>query len=655
MIKPFAMIGPQPGDGVQQWRNFEPRLGPLKEALEQATATAEAAPQPAGYDRALMLAAMSMLDGAIEELRAITRREPNHPGASNKLAELLRLAGKDRDADDVSVTAAQCAGEASRWLATRDPRTAAQLAFAERKLQTRCSGMERTDQMDMLRDHLSENPADAPAARMLARLESEDGDYVTALSLLERTIELAPFYYPARAEFAALLLRRKYYDRAIEQTTILMQQVRDNKEYRALHSDALSSTGDFEAALAVTEELLREQPRHPQFWYAYGKLLHYVGRRDDSARAFRTCLDISPTMGEAWCGLADLKSGFLTDVDLAAMRDCVDDAELMSTSRMHICYAMGQVLEQKGNFSASFSAYQQGARLLRAAYLSRGKAYNENALIKRVREVKRVYNTGRLAETAPLPATCLDTTPIFIVGMPRAGSTLVEQILASHSQVEGTRELPLVRYITRELALSRRIVMPNAYPDCVLKMAPARLAALGGRYLSDARRCRKTDRSWFTDKRPWNWLEVGLIHLILPHAKIIDIRREPMAACFAMFKQVLTDGADFSNDLYDVGRYYTEYTSLMEYWQVALPGRVHSVQYEHLVEDTESEIRRMLDYCGLPFEKRCLRFWETERAVATPSAEQVRRPIYRSALEQWRNFEPWLGALKAALSTPARG
>lgn len=619
------------------------------------TTTAKSIPQPAGYDRALMLAAMSVLDVATEELRALTRREPKHSGALNKFAELLRLAGKDREADEASAAAARCAGEASRWLPTRDSRTAADLALAERNLQARCSGMQRGDQMDLLRERLTEHPTDAAAARILARLESAGGDDVTAQTLLERVVELAPSYHLARADFAVLLLRRKYYDRAAEQSTILVQENRSSIGYRALHSDALSSVGDFEAALAVTEELLKEQPRQPQFWYGYGKLLDYLGRRDDSARAFRTCLEFSPTLGEAWWGLAGLKSGLLTDTDLAVMRRCLADAKLTPTGRLYICYAIGQMLEQKGDYSASFSAYHEGARLLRDMYRSRGDAFKENALLKRVREVKRVYNSGRLANCAALPAASLGTTPIFIVGMPRAGSSLVEQILASHSQVEATRELPLVHNITRELALSSRMVTPNAYPDCVLKMGPAQLAELGCRYLGSARRYRKTDRPSFTDKRPWNWLEVGLIHLILPHAKIIDIRREATAACFAMFKQVLTEGADFSNDLHDVGRYYIEYTSLMDYWQAALPGRVHTVRYESLVDDTETEIRRMLDYCGLPFEESCLRFWETDRAVPTPSAQQVRRPIFRSALEQWRNFEPWLGPLKSALSMPAQG
>jgi len=194
----------------------------------------------------------------------------------------------------------------------------------------------------------------------------------------------------------------------------------------------------------------------------------------------------------------------------------------------------------------------------------------------------------------------------------------------------------------------------NAYPDRLLEMTPAQLAALGERYLEEASVYRKTDRPYFVDKRPWNWLEIGMIHLILPHARIIDVRREAMSACFAMFKQVLIDGSDFTYDLHDLGRYFTEYVSLMDHYQAELPGRIHFLQYECLVEDTEGEVRRLLDHCGLPFEPSCLRFWETERAVSTPSAEQVRTPIFRSAMEQWRNYEPWLGPLKAALAMPAR-
>ena len=364
-------------------------------------------------------------------------------------------------------------------------------------------------------------------------------------------------------------------------------------------------------------------------------------------------------MGEAYWGLADLKSGSLTEADVATMRALLAEATLDPSSRMYMCYALGHALEGAGDFAASFTAYQEGARLFRGFFLSRGEAYSEDAFTERVRGLKRVYTARNLARRARPPAAstvlaAVSPTPIFIVGMPRAGSTLVEQILASHSQVEGTRELPLIGDIRRELALSRRMLTTNAYPDCVLDLTPERLAALGERYLREARAYRKTERPYFVDKGPWNWLEAGLIRLILPHAKIIDVRREPMAACFAMFKQVLTDGADFTYDLHDLGRYYSEYVGLMDHYASAMPGHIHFLEYERLVEDTETEVRRLLDYCGLPFEPSCLRFWETERAVSTPSAEQVRGPIFRDALQQWRNYEPWLDPLKAALAQPAR-
>jgi hypothetical protein len=230
----------------------------------------------------------------------------------------------------------------------------------------------------------------------------------------------------------------------------------------------------------------------------------------------------------------------------------------------------------------------------------------------------------------------------------------MEQILGSHSQVEAAGELTVMTKITLDLKYSRLAVMPSAYPDCVLDLTEPQLTALGARYLEDASAYRKTKRRYFVDKRPWNWLDAGLIHLILPHAKIIDIRREPMAACFAMFKQALPQqAAAFSYDLRSLGLYYNNYVSMMKHWQSVMPGRIHFVQYERLVEDTENEIRRILDYCGLPFDEGCLRFWETDRGVVTPSAEQVRQPIFRHALQQWRNFEPWLGPLKEALSQPA--
>jgi hypothetical protein len=234
--------------------------------------------------------------------------------------------------------------------------------------------------------------------------------------------------------------------------------------------------------------------------------------------------------------------------------------------------------------------------------------------------------------------------------MPRAGSTLVEQILASHSTVEGTMELPVLGNIVRDLSYRPLGSKAVVYPESVTNMSSSELAALGDHYLDECTAYRRTSRQYFIDKTPWNWRDGGLIRLILPHAKIVDVRREPMAACFAMYKLQLEVGSEFPYGFRNLAHFYTQYTRMMAHYETVMPGRIHFLSYERLVDDTENEIRRLLAYCGLPFEENCLRFWETNRAVATPSGEQVRQPIYRGALEQWKNFEPWLGPLKDALA-----
>ncbi|HEX3431545.1 MAG TPA: sulfotransferase [Rhizomicrobium sp.] len=637
---------------LEQWRNFEPWLGPLKEALKAAQSTV-AAPEPEGYDLALTFAAMSAYEPAIKELRAVTRRAPTHPGAWSKLAELLRVAGKDKAAEEAAAAALRYKDQAAKWWPSRDFRLPVQLEAAKRALETSLAGKNRKQQMAALRKHLVENPTDAAATQLLSEVAWLEGDKFTSTALLERTLELSPSYHAARHDLVTKLLDEREFVRALEQVAILVRDAAENPVYRALHAEVLETFGKISDAVTVMEELTRQFPQHPRLWLKYGFLLRSAGRGDESARAFRRCLEISPTDGEGYAALADLKGDNLTEADVNTIRTHLADPSLEPSSRMRMYYALGQTLERFGDFAASFSAYQSGARLIRGSFLAQGEAYDEAAFVERVRRLKRFF-TARILSRSPasLPSRAA-VTPIFVVGMPRAGSTLVEQILASHSQVEGTRELSLIGEIVHELVTSRRMTKPDAYPECLRDMTTAQLAALGNSYLERARAFRKTDRPYFVDKRPWNWVDAGLIHLILPQAKIIDVRREPMAACFAMFKQMLPRDCAFSYDLRDLGRYYNVYAGLMDHWQSVLPGRIHFVQYERLVEDTETEIGRMLDYCGLPFEESCRRFWETDRAVLTPSAEQVRRPIYRDAVEQWRNFEPWLGPLKAALSEPA--
>ena len=314
-----------------------------------------------------------------------------------------------------------------------------------------------------------------------------------------------------------------------------------------------------------------------------------------------------------------------------------------------MAYALAQTLEGMGEYEASFEAYEFAARVSGEIVKGTPGAHDPAAFAQRLNRMRRTFTAGAIAARAAIPPPNPATTPIFVMGMPRAGSTLVEQILASHDQVEGTRELPVVSDVVRRVAQSRLLVAPDVYPARVLEYSRAELDQLGEDVLDGIAEFRHGTLPYVIDKRPWNWVDAPFLHLILPQAKFIDVRRAPMAACFGMFKQMLPPDAAFSYNLTHLGGYYRDYVGYMHHLDTVMPGAILRLSYESLVDNTEAEIRRMLDYCGLPFDERCLRFWETERAVLTPSAQQVRKPIYRGALEQWKNFEPWLGDLKAAL------
>ena len=632
-----------------------PEFGPV-----QAQPAAATTASPAHlYELGLTTAAMGFHTASIEALQECTAREPNHAPAWRKLAELRRLANADAQAAEAERAAERAGSPGAKWRKATDERAPARLEKAERKLHESLQDQAPEKAIAALCARLVADPLDAVAMRLLAQLEKSTGDEITSMRLLERALEVCPHYIGARQNYAELLAQRRVPAAAAAQTALLVAHNPRSAYYRHLHAHAMFQLGKLDATIDIMAALLREDPGEPRYWLLYAQALHQIGRRDESVQALRHCLDLQPDLGEAWWGLADLKDKVLSETDIGAMRAYLGENALEPASRKFMLYALAHALERAGDFRASFSAYDEGARLAltlngRPSGQDRegvGDGADHFDHEVRTRRVKAVFSRENLETRlvqAPASATC--DTPIFVVGLPRAGSTLTEQILASHSQVEGTRELPLIGEITRDLALSRLLTVANAYPDCILDLTPDQLAALGARYIERSRDFRRTTRRWFVDKRPWNWLEIGLIHLILPQAKIIDIRREPMAACFAMFKQPI---AGFSYDLEELGRYYNKYVSMMDHWQSVLPGRVHYVQYERLVEDTENEIHRILDYCGLPFEEGCLRFWETDRVVATPSAGQVRRPIYRDSLQQWRNFEPWLDPLKEALKQPA--
>jgi tetratricopeptide (TPR) repeat protein len=601
------------------------------------------------YELGITAAAMSYHTLAIEALRDCIALAPDHALAWRSLAVLLRLAGEDAQADAAESEAGTCDG--TRWKKGVDTRTLRALQGAERKLLLPVKDKDETEAAQTLRDHLVSHPLDAVAMRGLARLELRADDPATARTLLERALEVCPAYLGAREDYTQLLLKDHSCE-SLAQSRLLLSADPDNPRYLFHHAVALIDTGRPDAAIDVFHRLLRKEPSEAQFWLLYASALRTAGRGEESVQAYRKALEIKPDSGQAFWGLAEMKDKVLTEDDVDAMRAHLNDPTLNSESRMAMLYALGQTLERAGKFAQSFDAYEKATREYWNIREKIDKHPESLDSLPGVRRIKAVFSRRNLEQRLVQAPVASDDVPIFVIGMPRAGSTLVEQILSSHSQIEGIGELPLIGDIQGELARSRLLVKRTAYPDCLLEFTPDRLAELGARVIARSREYRKSDRRYFVDKRPWNWLTVGLIHLILPQAKIIDIRREPMAACFAMYKQMLPRDCAWSYDLKEVGRYYNTYVKMMDHWEAVLPGKVHFVRYEKLVQDTEAEIRRMLAYCGLPFEQGCLRFWETERSIVTPSAEQVRRPIFRDAVEQWRNFEPWLGSLKAALAEP---
>jgi len=408
-----------------------------------------------------------------------------------------------------------------------------------------------------------------------------------------------------------------------------------------------SQVGEYGESIRLYQGVLSDYPRQPKVWMSYGHGLKTAARTDEAITAYRKATAIAPQLGEAWWSLANLKTFRFEPADLDTMRRQLTRSDIAHEDRFHLHFALGKALEDVAEFEDSFQHYAEANRLRRESI--RYEAEHTTALVRRSRSL---FTPELFAARRGWGCTAAD--PIFVVGLPRSGSTLVEQILSSHSQVEGTMELPDIVAMVRNLTNGDECDGPQSpdrtrYPGLLAGLDAARLRELGEEYLDRTRIQRKTDAPFFIDKLPNNWQHVGLIHLMLPNAKIVDARRHPLSCGFSVFKQHFARGQTFSFRLEDIGRYYRDYVELMAHFDVVLPGRVHRVHYEAMVADTESEVHRLLDYCGLPFEDACLRFHENERAVRTPSAEQVRQPIYRDALEQWRNYERWLGPLRDAL------
>jgi tetratricopeptide (TPR) repeat protein len=388
--------------------------------------------------------------------------------------------------------------------------------------------------------------------------------------------------------------------------------------------------------------VLQEFPQQPKVWMSYGHSLKTSGRVAEAIEAYRRAIEMGPNLGEAYWSLANLKTYRFSAADVLAMRNALTRNDLTDEDRLHFEFSLGKALEDEASYEESFTHYAKGNGIRRKSH-----PYSADENSSFVRRSQALFTREFFAERAGCGAQAGD--PIFILGLPRSGSTLLEQILASHSLVEGTMELPDIPQIARELAAGNGRGDEGTFFQAVAALTSAELRTLGERYLDGTRVLRKSAAPFFIDKMPNNCLYVGLIHLILPNARIIDARRHALACCFSCFKQHFARGQNFTYGLEDLGRYYRDYVELMAHFDAVLPGRVHRISYEVMVADTEAEVRRLLAHCGLPFEEGCLKFYENERAVRTASSEQVRQPIFREAVDHWRHYERWLEPLKAAL------
>lgn len=604
------------------------RIGDPTAALDTLSALCRTQPRwgVAHYELGLTFAQLGRGDDALTALRRAVAVAPEFSDAWRVLADQLTAIGEFKAADAAYARQIKAA--------TRDPRLLrAATALCENQIPLAES---------LLREHLKRSPTEVAAIRMLAEVAARLGRYHDAETLLTRALELAPSFTAARQNLALVLHRGGKPQAALREVNTLLAAEPNHPSHRNLKAVVLGTMGDYDESIALYTRLLAEYPLQPKVWISFGHALKTAGRQAECIEAYRRTLELAPSMGEAYWSLANLKTFRFEPADLAAIRAQLARPELTDEERCFFEFALGKALEDEGDYAQSFRHYAAGNRRRRAQIDYDGE--DMSALVQRSRTVLTREFFAERAEFG-----CAAPDPIFIVGLPRAGSTLLEQILSSHSAVEGTMELPDLLSIARRLSAQGRDGDAAPYPEVLRRLSAQQCRELGEEYLERTRIHRKRGVPYFIDKMPNNFAHLGLIQLALPNAKIIDARRHPLGCCFSAYKQHFARGQSFSYDLAELGRYYRDYVDLMAHFDQALPGRVHRVIYETLIEDTESQVRALLQYCGLPFEDACLRFHENRRAVRTASSEQVRRPIYRDGLDHWRHFESELEPLKGAL------
>jgi len=518
----------------------------------------------------------------------------------------------------------------------------------------------------MVRAYLLKHGNHVEAMRLLAGIGSARKIYDDAELLLAAALKIAPDYRPAREDYAAVLIEVHKHREARLQLDLLTREHPDHRRFKILYAATAAGLGEHERAVALYRALLQGGPEDADIHLSIAHAQKTLGRREQSIESYRQAAACRPNFGDAYWSLANLKTYRFSDAELARLR-AAESAAMSDVDRYHLCFALGKALEDRGEFAEAFGWYSRGNALKRAESNYRPEII-ENNTRQQIAVCTQDFFKARSGWGSDRSG------PIFIVGLPRSGSTLIEQILASHSQVEGTQELPNVQQIVQTLLGRDPDLDHPRYPRILAEMSAEDFRVLGEQYLEETRfyRAGKPQSAggapqtapsqgvpvqavpvqavpFFIDKMPNNFRHIGLIHLMLPNARIIDARREPMACCFSNLKQLFARGQEFTYSIEDIARYYRTYLTLMRHWDSALPGRILRIQHEDVVQDLEGNVRRMLAFCGLEFEPACVEFHKTARSVRTASSEQVRQPLNRDGLDQWKHFETWLGPLRDAL------
>ena len=562
--------------------------------------------------------------GAITAYQRATRFNPALDASWRALAELQAAAGRSAEARAAQAQAQRIAQLPRELVAVTNHLHEGRLLHAE----------------EICRAYLQQNPKDVEGMRLLAQIGIKLGILDDAEFLLESAAAFAPDNIQIRLDHIDALRRRQKFAQAREEAEALHARDPDNPLFQSHLAIESMQTGDYDRAFELFDAVLARLPHDPATLTSRGHALKTVGKQSEAIESYRAAVAAKPDHGDAWYALANLKTYSFEDSEIEAMSAAIARNDLAFMDRVHISFALAKAHEDRKDYASSFRFYDEGNSLKRAQ-----TRYSADAMTAELARQKEHCTRELFAkhEGAGHPAP----DPIFILGLPRAGSTLLEQILASHSQIDGTMELPDI------LALAHRLRGRKAgssrYPATLHDLPAEQFAQMGEAFIENTR-VHRQGAPFFIDKMPNNFRHIGLIHLILPNAKIIDARRDPMDCCFSGFKQLFAEGQEFTYGLEEVGRYYADYVDLMDHWDAVLPeGRILRVQHEDVLDDLEGQTRRMLDYLGLPFEDACLEFHKTDRAVRTASSEQVRRPINRSGQGAWKPFEEWLGPLKAAL------